>query len=99
MLITSEGYVTGEAKDIKQLNRLMVYVRKDELRAGLFSYVNDVEENGDADAVDDFGAVKINHECLTTRIELPLTFAFDSLTAHFIKVIAGVDNGRSAHAA
>lgn len=69
--------MAGQPKHVEQLDGLIVNVGKNDLRAALFSDVDDAEENRDSDTVNEFGVAEIDNEGAAATLELPPTLALD----------------------
>src|SRR6266550_1918849 len=72
--------VAGQTKHFEQFNCLLIYIRKNNLSSALLGNINNSQENGNADAIDQFGVAEINNKRPTTCIQLPATFALYSFT-------------------
>jgi hypothetical protein len=75
--ILREYNMAGQPKHVEQLDGLIVNIRKDNLRAALFSDVDDSEENRDADTVNELCIAEINNERAAATLQLPSTLMLD----------------------
>ena len=62
LLVSGKHDMLYQAEHFEELNSLIFYVGEHHAGFLLLSYVNDAEENGDSDAVDDTRVAKIDHE-------------------------------------
>jgi hypothetical protein len=69
-----------QAKHLKELHGLTVYIRKSDLRATLLRNVNDSEEDRDTDAVDQLRITEVDHQRAATTVQLPATFMLNFFT-------------------
>ncbi len=87
-----------QPKHLEQLNRLAVYIGKDNQRAVLFSDIDDAEQDRYADAVYQLSIAEINYQRAGAGVELLLTFAFDPFAGKLVQVVACINDSRSADA-
>ena len=92
LFILGEHNVTRQSQYLEELDRLTVDVREDYQRAALFCDVDDAEQDGNADAIYEFGVAEIDHQRAGAGIQLLLTLALDSFAGEFVQIVAGVDD-------
>jgi hypothetical protein len=78
--VLREYNMAGQSKHFEQLDCLIVDIGEDDLRAALFSDVDDAEENRDSDTVDELGVAEVNNQRAATAIQLPATLTLDLFT-------------------
>ncbi len=98
LFIFGEHDVARQPEHLEQLHRLVVYVGEHNQGAALFGDVDDAEQDGDADAVDQFSVAEIDDQGAGAGIELLLTLALDPFAGELVQIVAGVDDGGGADA-
>lgn len=98
LFIRSEHDVACQSQYLEELDRLAVYVGEHHQRTSFFCNVDDPQQDGDADAINEFGVAEIDDQGAGAGVELLLTFALDSFSGEFVQVVARVDYSCSADA-
>ena len=87
-----------QPKHLEQLNRLAVYIGKDNQRSVLFSDIDDAEQDRYADAVYQLSIAEINYQRAGSGVELLFTLAFDPFAGKLVQVVACINDSRGADA-
>ena len=90
--------MSRQSQHLKELDRLVIYVGEHHQRSAFFCNVDDAQQDGDADAINEFGVTEIYDQRAGAGIELLLAFPLDSFSGQLIQVVAGVDNSGGADA-
>ena len=98
LFVFGEHDMARQAEHLEELDRFIVDVGEDHQRAAFFGDVDDAEQDGNADAVDEFGVAEIDDQRTGAGIELLLTLTFDSFAGELVEIVAGVDHGGGADA-
>lgn len=77
LFIPGERHVARQPKHLKQLYRLVVYVRENNQRAAFFRNVDDPEKDRNADTVNQFGVAEVYYQRTAAGIKLLLTLPLD----------------------
>ena len=80
--------VAPQAQEFEQLERVAVDVGEDDGRAPLLGDVDDAEQERDADAVDQLGALEVDDERAAAGFELEAALALDALAGELVDVVA-----------
>ncbi len=98
LFICGQHDMTRQSQHLEELDRLAVYLGEHHQRAALFCNVNDAQQDGDSDAINEFGVAEIDDQRAGAGIELLLTFALDSFPGELVQIVARVDDGCGADA-
>ena len=98
LFIFRQHDVACQAQHLKELHGFLFHVREDNQRAALFRDVDDAEQDGDADAVDQLGVAEIDNEGASARLELVPAFALNFFAGQLVEIVAGIDDGGGADA-
>jgi len=98
LFIRGEHDVARQSQHVEELDRLAVHVGEHHQRTAFFCNVDDAQQDGDADAINEFGVAEIDDQRAGAGLELLLTFSLDSFPGELVQVVAGVDHGCGAHA-
>ena len=58
--------MTSQTEHLKQLDRLAINIGKHYAGAALFGDINNAQEDGDANAIDELGIAEIDHQSSAT---------------------------------
>ena|SRR5215204_4120952 len=89
--------MSRESEHLKELDGLVVDVRKGEACAASFRDVDDSQKDGNAYAVDELGIAEIDNQSAAPAIQLPATFTLDFFPGQLIQVIASIYNRGGAN--
>ena len=98
LFVPGEHDVARQAKHLEELDCFTVDVGEDDQRAAFLGDIDDAEQDGNADAIDEFGVAEIDDQRPGAGIELLLTLALDSFAGELVEIVAGVDHGCGADA-
>ena len=85
-----------QSKHFEQLHGLVVHVREYNQGAALFRDVDDAEQDGNTDAVDEFGVAEIDYRARAPESSCFLHSRSMRSPVSLFRVVAGVDDGSSA---
>ena len=98
LFILGEHDVARQAEHLEELDGFIVDVGEHHQRTAFLGDVDDPEQDGNADAIDEFGVAEIDDQRAGAGIELLLTLTLDSFAGELVEIVAGVDDGRGADA-
>ena len=96
LFILGEHDMSRQTEHFKQLRRFVIHVGENNKGAALFRDVNDAQQDGDANAVDELGVAEVDHERACTRFKLLFALPLDPFAGQLVKVVASVNDGSGA---